>query len=579
MKTKALIIGTAATLFLTANVSAQTDTANIYTEYKMVVGSYDPRLMDFPKKEFSPSFTPEEVKKTDMKYSVFTQPMKISFQAAPIKAAKMSGEPFTELYGNYIRVGFGTGRTPYGELFVNTKRNKTKSFGLHMKHFSTNAKIPDYAFSGMSNNEVDLSGSRIKPKNTIYGKLYFHRDVVHYYGFKPDSVMLPMDSTEWISTDKKDIRQRYNDAGALISFYSTHADSSHLNYKADLNYHCFWNIYNATENSVSLDGYLNKRVDWLKKVSKYQVVGLRYDVEHYFQNRGFASWNAGLVNLAPFINTNFGPIFIELAPKLAMETDSTAGAYFFPEIKLELNLLPGILSAFGGLDGNLKYHSYRILANENPFIHHFVTSDYSRTKQMLYGGIRGNIAHAFSYSIQAVNRKIENCPLFVIDDSISYLENQMNVVYDEKVNWFRGEFNGALNIGSKWKGLLMVAYNQAEAVNNEKAYNIPDFEGMVGLSYNLADKILASARVFYMGTRYSRITEGDISYTGNTAFVVPTLTKLKPAIDANLTLEYRYSKVLSAYLEFSNIASQRYMLWNHYPTYRFRFLGGVTYSF
>lgn len=579
MKTKALIFGTVSCLFLHGTISAQKDTTNAYTENVVVVGSYDPRLMDFPRKEFSPKFTSEEVKKTDMKYSVFAQPMKISYQAAPIKVAKMSGEPFSELYGNYIRVGFGTGRTPYGELFVNTKRNKTKSFGLHMKHFSTNGKIPDYGFPGMSNNEVDLTGSRIKPKNTIYSKLFFHRDVVHYYGFMPDSLISPTDPNVVLPTGKKDIKQRYNDAGAMISFYSTHADSTHINYKTNLNYHCFWNIHNATENSIALDGYLDKRVGWLNKVSKYQVVGLRYNIDHYFQNRGFKSWNEGLVDIAPYINTNFGPVFIEFAPKLAMETDSTAEAYFFPEIKLELNLLPGTLSAFGGLDGDLKYHSFRLLANENPFIHHFVKSEYSKTTQVLYGGIRGNIAHTFSYSIQAINRKIENCPLFVIDDSIYYPENQMTVLYDEKVNWFRGEFNGTLNIGSKWKGLLMVAYNQAEAVTNEKAYNIPDFEGMIGLSYNLADKILASARVFYIGTRYSRITEGDISYVGITAFVVPTLTKLKPAIDANLTLEYRYSKVLSAYLEFSNIASQRYMLWNHYPSYRFRFMGGVTYSF
>ncbi|HCB62936.1 MAG: hypothetical protein A2W93_03275 [Bacteroidetes bacterium GWF2_43_63] len=577
MKTKALIIGTVVFIGLTGNISAQKDTSNSYTENVMVVGSYDPRLMDFPKKEFNPVFTAEEVKKTDMKYSVFAQPMKISFLAAPIKAAKMSGEPFTELYGNYIRVGFGTGRTPYGELFVNTKRNKTKSFGLHMKHFSTNGKIPDYGFSGMSNNEVDLFGSRIKSKNTIYSKLFFHSDIVHYYGFMPDSLISPTDPNVVLLTGKKDIKQRYNDAGAMISFYSTHADSTHVNYKTDLNYHCFWNIHNATENSIALDGYLDKRVGWLKKVSKHQVVGLRYDVEHYFQNRGFMAWNEGLVNIAPYINTNFGPVFIEFAPKLAMETDSTAEAYFFPEIKLELNLLPGTLSAFGGLDGDLKYHSFRLLANENPFIHHFVRSDYSRTTQMLYGGIRGNIAHAFSYSIQAINRKIENCPMFAIDDSISYLENQMTVVYDEKVNWFRGEFNGALNIGNKWKGLLMVAYNQADAVTNEKAYNIPDFEGMIGLSYNLADKILASARVFYIGQRYAKISYGDIMTLGSFAAIEPV--KLNPAIDANLTLEYRYSKVLSAYLEFSNIASQRYMLWNHYPSYRFRFMGGVTYSF
>lgn len=570
MKAKVWIIVTVLVLGGFEHLRAQNDTV-------LVLGAYDPRLMDFPKKEFSPAIATEEVKKTDMKYSVFAQPMKIAYQTTPIKAAKMTGEPFTELYGNYLRVGFGTGRTPYGELFVNTKRNKTKSFGLHMKHFSTNGKIEDYAYPGLSTNQIDLTGSVKKTKYTLDAKLFFDREVVHYYGFKPDSLMLPADSLNWLPTGKDDIKQRYNDAGAMLSWHSTYADSTHLNYRTDLKYHCFWNISNATENSVELNGFLNKKVSWLKSVSKNQEAGLRYDVEHYFENRGFKSWNAGLVTLAPYINTNFGPIFIEVSPKLSMRTDSTAEAFFYPVVRLELNLLPGTLSAFGGLDGELKYHSFRSLASENPFIHSFVTTDYSKTRQIFYGGIRGNIAHSFSYNIQAINRKIYNCPLFVIDSVSSYLENQMGVIYDKKVNWFRGEFNGELKIGTKWKGLIMAAYNQADAVTNEKAYNIPDFEGMLGLSYNLADKIIASTRVFYIGKRYAQISYGDIMTLGPLVAIEPVV--LKPAIDANLTLEYRYSKVLSAYLEFSNIASQRYMIWNHYPSYRFRFLGGVTYSF
>jgi len=576
MKAIIIFLGTILLLASGKQLNAQTQPKDtvVYREELIILTTYDPTLMDFPKKQFSPTVESVEIPKATMKYSVFAQPLKIGYQTKPITAAKMSGEAFSELYGNYLRVGFGTGRSPYGELFVNTKRDKKKSFGLHMKHFSSNGKIPEYAYAGFSDNEVDVYGSLIKPKYTISGKMFFERDVVHYYGFKPDSLMLPADSTQWLSTDKDDIKQRYNDAGGRLSWYSTHADSSHLNYRTDLEYHCFWNIFNATENSIAVSGFLNKRVDWLKKVSKEQMVGLRYDGEHYFQNRGFETFNAGKVDLAPYISTTTGPLFIEFSPKITLETDSTSQAHFFPEIRLELNLLPGILSAFGGLDGELKYHSFRSLANENPFIHHFVRSDYSKTTQMLYGGIRGSIARSFSYTIMASNRKIENCPLFVIDDSLSYLENQMTVVYDDKVSWFRGEFNGVLQIGNKWKGLLMVAYNQAEALSNEKAYNIPDFEGMLGLGYNIGDKIMVSTRVYYIGKRYAKVNYGNIM-----TYVALPPTELKPAIDANLSIEYKYSKVLSAFLEFSNIAAQRYMLWDHYPTYRFRFLGGVTYSF
>lgn len=542
---------------------AQKDTVNAYNENVVVVGSFNPQLTNFLKKDFNPTIASETENKAEMQYSIFAQPLKIDYSVSPIKPAKMTGEPFDKLYANYIRVGFGTGVTPYGELFVNNKRDKKKNLGLHLKHFSSRAKIFDHAFTGFSNNQADVFGSIMKKNYTLKANIFVNRDVVYYYGFR-NSIVIDK------SKLKDTTRQIYTDIGTNMSWFSTHTDSLHVNYGNDFSYHYFWNIDNANENSLDLNGFVNKKINWLKKITKHQEAGMKYGISHYFQDRENMKINAGLVKLAPYLSTKFGPITLELSPKFYIETDTSSMAYFLPNIKLELDLLPSTLSAFGGLDGDLEYNSFRLTANKNQFIHHQFLSDYSIYKQIIFGGIKGSIGKDFSYNIVATNKKIENGLLFFNDSINKPMESWMGVIYDD-ISWFRAEFNSSLRISKKWAGYLSFAYNQAEAKTEAKAWYIPNFDGSVGIEYNLADKFLISSRLFFNGQRFAKPSWNDAK---NIDFV-----ELKPFFDVNLTIEYRYSKVLSAFLEFNNIAAQRYIIWNNYPSYKFRFLGGVTYSF
>ena len=49
--------------------------------------------------------------------------------------------------------------------------------------------------------------------------------------------------------------------------------------------------------------------------------------------------------------------------------------------------------------------------------------------------------------------------------------------------------------------------------------------------------------------------------------------------DANLHLEYRYNSRFSAFLQFNNLAAQRYKRWNRYPVQGFQVMGGITFGF
>jgi outer membrane receptor protein involved in Fe transport len=49
--------------------------------------------------------------------------------------------------------------------------------------------------------------------------------------------------------------------------------------------------------------------------------------------------------------------------------------------------------------------------------------------------------------------------------------------------------------------------------------------------------------------------------------------------DLNLGVEYRYSKNVSAFINFNNILNNKYERWYRYPVYGFNMLGGLTLTF
>lgn len=46
----------------------------------------------------------------------------------------------------------------------------------------------------------------------------------------------------------------------------------------------------------------------------------------------------------------------------------------------------------------------------------------------------------------------------------------------------------------------------------------------------------------------------------------------------DLRTEYQYTKALSFFAMFDNVAFQRYFYWNNYPSQKFRLLLGLTYT-
>ena len=105
----------------------------------------------------------------------------------------------------------------------------------------------------------------------------------------------------------------------------------------------------------------------------------------------------------------------------------------------------------------------------------------------------------------------------------------------------------------------------------ERAYHKPDYDITLSTVYNLKSKIILKADVFVIGNQFSLTqVENNFKYT--------TESKLmKGIVDVNIGAEYRYSKMLSFFVNFNNIANTRYYRWKKYPSQRFNLMAGLTF--
>ena len=159
-------------------------------------------------------------------------------------------------------------------------------------------------------------------------------------------------------------------------------------------------------------------------------------------------------------------------------------------------------------------------------------------------------------------------PLFVTDTS-NHFGNEFTVVYDD-LNKVNLDAELIFHKDKKWRIALKGNWYQYITVNESEAWHKPSYDVWLALSYNIQDKINIRCDIYAIGKSYARTFD-------TLGHVLPV--DINAYADFNLELEYRYTKILSGFLRFNNIGASRYYRWYNYPSYRFNFLAGITYSF
>lgn len=536
---------------------------------------YKPSLNTIRKRSFLPEMKDTMQVRPVFKYEVNAEPFMPAYTISPIKAAALLPDPLPKLYKSYINAGLGTHLSPLGEISITNERSKKGAVGLYARHFSSNGKVQlennDKVFAGYMDNDASLFGKKFIKKSILEGSVDFIQKTRYAYGYDPEIA--------GYSPEKDSVRMKYNNIGAKTSFSSTTLDSAELSYDVDLTYDYFHFVPNMFQHKVTLNGLFAKTIKGF-----YAGSGICY--EQYIPADSISSDGSFIFSLSPFISKANEQWNFRLGFELL--DDRTGTFHLYPDVDFGFNVIPSYLSFFAALSGYMERNDPLKLVSENPFLAStqppgaapdailFRLPD-TNHELIVSAGVKGNTGIDGNYLVSASYSFIENMLFY------SNVVSPNTIVPRAMGNYFmpvsglgqlfniHGEMTGKITEKLSYSGVADF-YNYSFGIT---PWNKPSWDGRIGLNYNLREKIIAGAELAGLGKR-KQIINGD--YSSKNAGYVSKEISMPSHFNINLTAEYRYSKILSFWTKFNNISFREYSEWAYYPSQRFLFMVGFTYS-
>lgn len=527
----------------------------------------------------SPKIIDTVIPQSEVQYPLLSLKYETNIKLDTIEAATVKLiDKLPQLYNTYVKVGIGTTLMPLGEIYYNNTRSRKYIYGTSLKHLSSFGNIKNYAPASFSRTAFDLYGG-IREKNyTADGNFYTNSRGLHWYGFKNENA------------DRDSIHNRFTEIGTNFSFASHAKDTAHLNYKIGLTYLNFHDKkqkedsmanWRGKENYFAINSSfwykLGKEVFAADLNIKYN--GYKYGVINSVMN-GVDSGrvnNNTIITLKPTVTTYAfdNKLKAQVGFDVSVDANQKTKIYIYPIAEVKYSLFDDILIPYAGIKGGLKQNTFKSLSMENEFILSNVELRNEHNAINAFAGIKGTLSKRIGFNANISFANYKNKLLFITDTLSAKGRNQFRAIYDNmNITTIEGSLFYQLSEKIKIDGIgRFYSYN---ARNNSYAWNLPVFQIIARGSYNLYDKFLVNLEMNYEGGRrglvYAAgegITEEDGQFAKKLGFIA----------DVNLGVEYRYNKRISAFVQFNNLAAQKYQRWYNYPVHAFQVMGGFTFRF
>ncbi len=533
-----------------------------YTEEVTVVAPYIPSISDANKINFSPTVQDTTMPKPDFTYGIKSTIIPTSYAPDAIEPAKMAGEPISKLYDNYLKAGFGNYSSPLFELYHNNSRSKDMNYGFSLHHFSSAGKIKDYGFPGFSNDDIKVFGRKNwDKKSTLNASLGFNRQVFHYYGYKEAQFhTLPT---------KDETKQRYALFNANVGWKTAETDSSKVSNDLNFKFYHLNDLFKTKETSFSLEDKIGQNVKWLSisPTQKWEIEG-GFDY-HTRKTDPLESQNTWVLGIKPQFSAELGGLNVNIGLNTQIVHDTSTDLHLYPMIEVKGMLIPEVLSFYAGIDGTMKEYSEYDLITANPFVSHIVKSSFANVTYHFYGGIRARFFEQADLRLEVNQSHIDDMPFFITDYSVVYA-NKFIAVYD-KADLLKVKADVGYHFEKKLE--IRDALEWAHFITNmEKPWHVPELINTLSIKYNIQEKIMLNVEFIYYGKMYAPAKPVGTETIGKAI-------SLDARPDLNLGVEYKYSRLIGAFLNVNNILNKNYPLWYNYPSKGINVLAGLSFSF
>ncbi len=561
MKINFRLFSIMACLSVSLGVQAQEEEQSTVNQEVKVVKPYEPVISDAFKISNLPKINDTIKVEPSFSYSITPRKYNTTFKPQMIQAARLVKEPLNKLYYAYLKAGFGSYLSPLFEAHVGSKRQENYQWGASFLHHSSHGKVKNTdgsrVYAGFSRTDLNANGKYFLANDQLVAlDLDYQNRKNYYYGYNTDLVTdinpAPLNKAEIEPQNAHNFKVQAN-------WQTYYLDSADVNFDLETSFRSFTALNGVGEQAFKLNGKLNYFFET-------EFLGVDMGLTSY-KSSGYADSSLSLVmNFNPWIGA-FGDKWQIVAGVKTFYDGSNQKYGFYPRLSMHYNVIDFFLIPYFELGGVYNENNYKDIFYENPYVRQDLGVLPTENNLDLSLGFRGNISSRIAFNLKANYSNFRN-QYFFVNDTTQAFDQKFTVVYDD-VNRFRllGEiaFKTTKDLSFRLKG----NYYRYELNKEMYAWHKPEYEGSLDVRYVIQDKIVLDLNLFAIGSRYAKTFASDGTVVAKS---------LDGIFDANLGVEYRLSKIISGFVRFNNIANQRYIQWNNYPTQRFNFMAGLTYS-
>lgn len=500
---------------------------------------------------------------TDLSYNLLDKRQEVTYEAEPIKAAKLSNEPLPKLYQGFLKAGFGNYTMPFFEASFGSLRSRKFQAGGFARYHASFAKLDKKNF-GFTDAGAEAFAKYFTRKHVLHGKLRYDVDGNYYYGYDRDD--LNGDNVGAVSDDS--LLQVFHHVGLDLDLNALRAEKRPPFFdEGGLRYGYTRGSFEEEEHHAALNAGVAFDI-------KKERMFIRTSFDYYNLNMPKAGENNLIWSFEPSFRAKRERWGIDVGADLTLDVnDTTTKVLVFPVLDFHYFLVRDMLRFYVGAKGGVQRNGLRSISQVNPYFRTAQPLSNSWERLNVYGGFKGSITRNIGFDLSVAEIITGQQMFFVNDVSDGIGHRFLTEYHDTRVT----RFAGALSYHLKEKLALTAEAEYRLFVmptDSIKPWHEAPFRFTFAGNYNLKDKLIFKAAITAYGPRVAR----ELS-TDSLGVLTMTPVTLKGFADASIGIEYRYRKWLGAFVDLRNIASLRYDIWKQYPSQRFSFIAGVHFSF
>ncbi|TAF47673.1 MAG: TonB-dependent receptor [Sphingobacteriales bacterium] len=534
------------------------DTSKTVTQEIEVVRAYKPILSEAVKIRRNPNLSDIKIAKPKINYNILDKRLELNTNIKEIEIQKLLKLSEQALKNNFAKIALGNFGTTLAQLNLATGQDEALQAGFNFNHLAQKGKLNQ---QNTSQQLANVYGKYTGDKLVLSGNLQYNRRTHYFYG---------VDELQTFSNLHPQL-QKINlfEANAEVYKRILSNNSNQLAFTSKINAYHLNNIFNGTENNVTLSAGASKNAQKFQGGANIVVdITNTKDVNYQLGNH--------LVKLNPYIKLDGDRFKLTAGINYVNEFGTSQRIHLFPNASINYVLIADYVTLFGQLNGDVYKTRLKDLVAQNPFLNVNPRIKNTIEKLNISGGVRGTIIPNVGFKAMVKSLSVSNFQYFInnIDE-----KQKFDIAYDDaNILNFTGEINAKFS--NNFSLDTKADFNQYNLKTQQYAWFNPALKLSTTAGVKVTQKFKLEADFYYQSFTKALV----LNYPDPLAFSAPGYTPnvvntLPSFFDISFGVNYAHSKKFTAFAKANNILNNTYQRFLYYPGFGLNVLAGLSYSF